>query len=75
MHLQFISDGTGKTTGVYSPIEEWNVLKEKYKDIENNLEVPDWHKSIVEERAADYARNPRQGLNFDEAMNEIEKEL
>ncbi len=75
MSLQFISDTTGKTTGVYIPIEEWNALKNKYKGLEENIEVPDWHQSIVEERVEDYQRNPDNTIDFDDAMNDIEKNL
>jgi hypothetical protein len=35
MKLQVIQDNKGKTTGVYIPIQEWNVLKKRYKDLEN----------------------------------------
>lgn len=71
MSLQFISD----TTGVYIPIEEWNALKNKYKGLEENIEAPDWHQSIVEERVEDYQRNPDNTIDFDDAMNDIEKNL
>ncbi len=31
--LQYISDGSGKTTGVFIPISDWIKLKRRYKDI------------------------------------------
>ena len=34
MNLQYISDSTGQTTGVFIPIKKWDELKEKYHDIE-----------------------------------------
>ena len=34
MKLQIIQDSKGKATGVYIPIEEWNALKEQYKELE-----------------------------------------
>ncbi len=34
MNLQFISDSTGKATGVYIPINEWKKLKKQYKELE-----------------------------------------
>ena len=41
MSLQFISDSTGETTGVFIPIKEWNELKDKFKGIEQEeLDVP-----------------------------------
>ncbi len=75
MHLQFISDASGKTTGVFIPIEEWNALKAKYKGIEDNMDIPEWHKDIVSERNEAYRKNPGQAQDFDDAMDEIEKDL
>jgi len=34
MKLQVIHDSKGKATGVYIPINEWNALKKRYKDLE-----------------------------------------
>jgi len=76
MSVQYISDSHGVTTGVFIPINEWNELKDKYKDIEGNIpgSVPEWHKEIVLERIAQYEKDGIM-LDFDEAMKDIEKEL
>lgn len=76
MNLQYISDSEGKTTGVFIPINDWNDLKKKYVEIEqeeNN--IPDWHKDMVRERLENYRKNPDSALDFDAALNDIEKEL
>ncbi|PJJ79879.1 hypothetical protein [Mucilaginibacter auburnensis] len=76
MNLQYISDNNGETTGVYIPIQEWNELKSKFKGIEQEeINVPDWHIKIVRDRYEKYLENPKQGLDFDEAMRDIDKEL
>ena len=76
MNLQFISYSTGKTTGVYIPIKEWNELKDKFKGIEQEeISVPGWHKEIVRERLDHYNKNPEQVIDFDDAMDDIEKTL
>lgn len=76
MKLQFISDSTGKTTGVFIPIKEWNELKKKYKGIEQDeVDVPEWQIKEVRNRLKDYKNNPGQAMDFDAAMDEIEKEL
>ena len=76
MNLQYISDSTGQTTGVFIPINEWNKLKSKYKGIEQEeLEIPEWHKRLVQQRLEEYSKNPDSALDFDSALNEIEKEL
>ena len=76
MNLQFISDSTGKTTGVFIPINEWNELKSKFRGIEQEeIDIPDWHKDIVRQRLADYKKNPGQALDFETAIDDIEKHL
>ena len=76
MSVQYISDSTGQTTGVFIPIKEWNELKEKYQVIEQNeISIPDWHKEIIDKRMRDYKNNPDDVYDFDEAMNDIEKSL
>jgi len=76
MNLQFISDSAGNTTGVFIPINEWNELKNKFKGIDQEeIDIPEWHKGIVRGRLADYEKNPSIALNFDAAMNDIEKDF
>lgn len=76
MNLQYISDSEGKTTGVYIPIEEWNKLKNKYKEIAKaEKEIPEWQKNILNERLEAYKNNPNQVSDFDTAINDIEKDL
>jgi len=76
MSLQYISDGEGKTTGVYIPIDAWNRLKEKYKGLdEEQITIPEWQVKEVRERMEQYKKNPGAALDFDEAMDDIEKDL
>ncbi len=76
MNLQYISDSKGQTTGVFIPINEWNDLKRKYKDIEReDVDIPEWHKDLVRQRVDEYRQNPGSALEFDAAIDEIEKEL
>ncbi len=76
MNLQYISDSKGQTTGVFIPINEWNDLKNKYKDIEREIiDIPEWHKDLVRQRLDDYKKNPGSAMDFDAAMDDIEKEL
>jgi len=76
MSLQFIADSKGKTTGVYIPIKDWNKIKSKYKGIEQDqINIPDWQMKEVRKRLKDHENNPEQALDFDSAMDDIEKEL
>ena len=74
MNLQYISDSEGKTTGVFIPIAEWNALKEQYNDIEE-ADIPDWQKKEVQKRMDDYLKNPDQVIDFDTALDDVEKHL
>lgn len=76
MSLQFISDSAGETTGVFIPIEEWNSLKNQFKGIEQaEIGIHDSHISIVRARLTQYEKDPAQAIDFDEAINDIEKGL
>lgn len=76
MNLQYISDSKGQTTGVFIPINEWNDLKSRYKGIEQEeVDIPEWHKNIVRQRLKDYRQDPGSAMDFDSAMDDIEKEL
>ena len=76
MNLQYISDNTGKTTGVFIPISEWNELTSKYKGIDQEqIDIPAWQMEEVRKRLQDYRNEPGQALDFDAAMEDIEKDL
>lgn len=76
MNLQYISDNNGTITGVYIPILEWNELKSQFKGIDKEQTyIPAWQMDEVKERIQDYNSNPSQAEDFDEAMDDIEKNL
>jgi hypothetical protein len=76
MNLQYISDSKGQTTGVFIPINEWNKLISKYKNIElEDIDIPEWHQDLVRQRLDDYKKNPGSAMDFDSALDDIEKEL
>jgi hypothetical protein len=77
MNLQYISDSKGKTTGVFIPINDWEYLKNKYKEIEqdekNAFEIPEWQKEIVRQRLNDYKNNPDNVFEWTDVQKEIEE--
>lgn len=76
MNVQYITESNGQTTDVFIPIKEWNNLKAKFKDIkQEGEEVPEWHKEIVHKRMEFYKNDPSQAIDFDSAMDDIEKDL
>lgn len=74
MNVQYITDDTGKTTGVFIPISDWNGLKSKYRDINEESSIPESHKEVVRSRMSEYISNPEIGLDFDEVMAELKSE-
>jgi hypothetical protein len=76
MNLQYITDSNGLTTGVFIPIEEWSSLKSKFQGIDQEeVSLPEWHKEIIRKRLELYKNNPDQALDFDAALDDIEKNL
>jgi hypothetical protein len=80
MALQFIHDKRGNTTGVYIPIEDWQTLKEKYTDLQNeeaqnSIELTSWQKEILDERLDDYYKNPNDVLDFDTTIANMRKRI
>lgn len=80
MTLQFIRDNKGNTTGVFIPIEDWQMLKEKYIGLENvegqnSYDLAPWQTQILEERLSDYYKNPEDVADFDQTLDEIRKDL
>jgi hypothetical protein len=77
MKLKYISDSKGITKGVYIPIGDWNALKSKYQDIEQEetYPIPERQKDIVLQRLDAYQNGLEDELELEEAMKEIEKDL
>jgi hypothetical protein len=80
MTLQFIHDTKGNTTGVFIPIEEWQNLKTKYSELQNeeaqsSLELSSWQKEIIDQRLKDYYKNPDDVVDFNTTIATIRKNL
>jgi hypothetical protein len=80
MTLQFIHDNNGNTTGVYIPIEDWQTLKVKYKELESEEikskdELSFWQKELIEVRLNEYYNNPTNVIDFGKSLDDLEKDL
>ena len=42
---------------------------------ETDAPVPDWHIQVLNERLAEYKKNQKIAMDFDEVMDDIEKDL
>jgi hypothetical protein len=76
MNLQYISDDKGKRTAVVIPIDKWNLLIKKYKNLDNEIviknaqEIPVWQKEIVMNRI----KNKQEPVDAFEMLNTLENE-
>jgi hypothetical protein len=61
MKLQILQDNLGNQTGVYMPIEDWNLLKQNYPDLETlDAELSDWEKELIDSRLEIIAKQPER---------------
>ena len=76
MNLQYISDDKGNRTAVVIPIDKWNLLTKKYKNLDNEIvikdlqEIPDWQKEIVMNRI----EHKKEPVDAFEMLNTLENE-
>jgi hypothetical protein len=80
MTLQFIHDNNGNTTVVYIPIDDWQTLKVKYKELEreelkNGEELLSWQKDIIDVRLNEYYNSPGDLMDFGKSIDDLEKDL
>lgn len=76
MNLQYISDKSGHTTAVQIqiPIEEWNSLKEKYKEFEEeemSAAVPDWQIALGKKELRNIADGTADLLDWETAKKQF----
>ncbi len=76
MNVQYVKNDKGENAGVFIPIEEWEDLVERLKNVaDKNDPIKDWQKSVVSERMAQYHNNPSKTFDVEEALREIEDDL
>lgn len=75
MNVQYISDEKGNTTGVFIPINDWKQLKDKYHELEKtedySIDIPQWHKDIIDKRLKEYENNPDNVLDWEEVKDKF----
>ena len=61
MNPQVILDSNGKNTGVFIPIEDWNLIESTNPDINNlSKELPQWQKDIIDIKLDAIAKDPQR---------------
>jgi hypothetical protein len=72
MNLQYITNSKGITSGVFIPIEDWELIK---KELDLKLEIPEWHKEILADRQNKYQTGNIGLKDVDSVLKEIESGL
>jgi hypothetical protein len=76
MNPQIIQDGNGKNTGVFIPIENWNLMLSTYPDINDiSKEIPQWQKDIIDTRLTAIANNPDRVIPIESLFESLHKDL
>ncbi len=44
-------------------------------EVENEIEIPEWHKNVLNERLEQYSSNPSEDRDADDALDDIERTL
>lgn len=58
----------------FIPVSDWNGLKSKYAEINEETNIPEFHKEVVRNRMSEYNKNSEMGLDYDKVMTELKSE-
>ena len=75
MSLQIIQNSRGENAGVFIPMDDWEIIKTNYPDVDNlDKEIPDWQKQLLDSRLEDIARNPKNLRPISELFEELDSD-
>lgn len=69
IQTQFIFDDEGKKIAAIIPIEEYDAYVRFSK--EEDSDIPEWHKTLLDKRSDNYTKNPEHYKNIDELRKNI----
>lgn len=77
MKLQVITDGQGKNTGVFIPINDWEVLTQRHKDLKELVSTEPAPKKKLSRLAGSLSHKTAEAMlkNVEESRNEWEERL
>lgn len=76
MKLQVLRDNSGNQTGIYVPMEDWELIKANYPDIENlEHNLPQWEKDLIDDRLDTIAKNPERLKPGNELLKELKRKI
>lgn len=76
MNIQYISDSMGHTTAVQIPIEDWEKMKQKYKELEEvedieTFMIPDWQKEQVRKEIENIDNGNTKLLDWEDVQKQL----
>ena len=72
MNLQFITNSKGVTSGVFIPIEDWELIK---KELDLKMDIPEWHKENLVDRQSKFQTGNAVLVDADTVLKDIESRL
>ena len=76
MKLQILQDNFGNQTGVYVPMEDWNLIKQQYPDIETIEEdLPQWEIDLIDSRLSLIEQFPERLLPIESLFAELKRNI
>ena len=73
MRIQIIQDAQGANAGIFIPMEDWNIIKINYPDIDSlDKNIPEWQKKIIDTRLDAIKKNPNLILPISELFNGLD---
>jgi hypothetical protein len=76
MKTQIIQDHNGLPTGVFIPIEDWEIIKNEYPNIESTeKELEEWEKDIIDQRLVDIEKHPEKLQPIESLFKELKRKI
>jgi hypothetical protein len=75
MKTQNIENKDGTVVGVFVPIEDWNLMKQRFPNLDSSEDdLPQWQKELLDARLAD-VYNPDKILPLKDLLLIIDEEI
>ena len=76
MKTQVIQDHNGLPTGVFIPIEDWEIIKNEYPNIEaTEKELEQWEMDIIDQRLTAIEKNPGKLQQNENLFKELRRKI
>jgi hypothetical protein len=72
MSVQYLSNKEGQITAVQVSISEWELIKNKYPDIESAISLPEWQIELLDNRLASIKEHPERIKPIAQLLEELD---